>query len=182
MTKSKFLRGFKNYFTVEIAIEYKACLYFYAIVFFYCVFRALRGEFQASVLHLAEIILTTYLMGYLQVYLLDNFDEAEKFGKKEAVYALLCSVLYTGSSYLFGWFDESLIATLIFFCFFDFAYWCVYMINKIKRKIDTENLNDMLAEYKKAGSFMSAMPGKAEEVMNVKTDAVKNENEVVGKE
>lgn len=161
--KSKFIQGFKNYFATEIAIEYKACLYFYAIVFFYCVFLAIKGEFQASVLYMAEMILTTYLMGYLQVYLLGNFDEAEKLGKKEAAYTLLCSALYTGVSYLFGWFDKSPAATLIFFGFLAFAYWCVYLINKIKRKIDTENLNDMLTKYKKAGSFMCVEPGRAEE-------------------
>ena len=29
------------------------------------------------------------------------------------------------------------------------AYGCVYLINRLKRNIDTENLNHMLAEYKK---------------------------------
>ena len=154
MKKSNFIRGFKKYFSVEIAIEYKACLYFYAIVFFYCVCLALKGRFQADVLHMCEIILTTYLMGYLQVYLLDNFDEAETLGKREAVYILICTAIYTTASYLFGWFGRSPIATLIFFGFIAFAYWCVYLINKIKRNIDTENLNDMLDQYKKAGSFM----------------------------
>ena len=152
--KRKFIQGFKHYFSTEIAIEYKASLYFYAIVFFYCVFLASKGKFQASVLHMAEMILTTYLMGYLQVYLLRNFDEAESMGKREAAYTLFCSVLYTGASWLFGWFDKNLAATLIFLGFIAFAYWCVYLINKIKRKIDTENLNNMLTEYKKAGNFM----------------------------
>ena len=154
MKRSKFVRGFKRYFATEIAIEYKACLYFFAILFFYCVFLATKGTFQASVLHMAGIILTTYLMGYLQVYLLRNFDEAENMRKREAAYTLFCSVLYTGSSWLFGWFDKNLAATLIFLGFIAFAYWCVYLINKIKRKIDTENLNNMLTEYKKAGNFM----------------------------
>lgn len=162
MTKSKFIKGFKKYFSVEIAIEYKACLYFYAIVFFYCVCRALQGNFQASVLHMCEIILTTYLMGYLQVYLLQNFDEAETLGKREVLYILICTTIYTGASYLFGWFGRSLIPTLVFFGFIGFAYWCVYLINKIKRNIDTENLNDMLDKYKKAGNFMRVVSDVAE--------------------
>lgn len=162
MTKSKFIKEFKKYFSVEIAIEYKACLYFYAIVFFYCVCRALQGNFQASVLHMCEIILTTYLMGYLQVYLLQNFDEAETLGKREVLYILICTTIYTGASYLFGWFGRSLIPTLVFFGFIGFAYWCVYLINKIKRNIDTENLNDMLDKYKKAGNFMRVVSDVAE--------------------
>ena len=36
----------------------------------------------------------------------------------------------------------------MFFGFFIFAYWCVYLINKIKRNIDTRELNEMLVEFK----------------------------------
>ena len=178
MTKSKFVKGFKKYFSVEIAIEYKACLYFYAIVFFYCVCRALQGNFQASVLHMCEIILTTYLMGYLQVYLLQNFDEAETLGKREVLYILICTTIYTGASYLFGWFGRSLIPTLVFFGFIGFAYWCVYLINKIKRNIDTENLNDMLDKYKKAGNFMRVVSDVAE----TRTEKAGTEAEKAGAE
>lgn len=178
MTKSKFIKGFKKYFSVEIAIEYKACLYFYAIVFFYCVCRALQGNFQASVLHMCEIILTTYLMGYLQVYLLQNFDEAETLGKREVLYILICTTIYTGASYLFGWFGRSLIPTLVFWGFIGFAYWCVYLINKIKRNIDTENLNDMLDKYKKAGNFMRVVSDVAE----TRTEKAGTEAEKAGAE
>lgn len=185
MTKSKFIKGFKKYFSVEIAIEYKACLYFYAIVFFYCVCRALQGNFQASVLHMCEIILTTYLMGYLQVYLLQNFDEAETLGKREVLYILICTTIYTGASYLFGWFGRSLIPTLVFWGFIGFAYWCVYLINKIKRNIDTENLNDMLDKYKKAGNFMRVVSDVAEtrtEEAGMEEDKEGTETEEAGAE
>lgn len=152
MKKSRLMRGFKRYFSAEIAIEYKSCLYFFAILFFYCVCLACRGIFQASMLHMGEIILTTYLMGYLQVYVLGNFDEAEKLGKREALYILLCTAIYTGLSYLFGWFEKNTAVTFAFFLFIAFAYWCVYLINKIKRAIDTENLNQMLTRYKESES------------------------------
>lgn len=148
MKKDKLWEGLKNYFSWEIAIEYKACLYFFAILFFYCMFRITRESFSASMLHMAEMILTTYLMGYFQVYLLGNFDEAEKLGKKELLYLALCTILYTVSSWAFGWFERDWIATAIFAAFIAFAYWCVYFINKIKRAIDTENLNRQLTEYK----------------------------------
>ena len=185
MRKSKFIKGFKKYFSAEIAIEYKACLYFYAIVFFYCVCLALKGKFQADVLHLCEIILTTYLMGYLQVYVMGNFDEAEALGKREMAYILICTTIYTAASYLFGWFDRSLTTTLVFFGFIAFAYWCVYLINKIKRNIDTENLNDMLDKDKKAGGFMCVRSGMKEAVpgeMGTETDEVRTEPDEAGME
>lgn len=149
MRKDKLIEGFKSYFSREIAIEYKACLYFFGILFFYCMFRITRGSFSASMLHMAEIILTAYLMGYLQVYLMGNFDEAERLGRKECCCLVICTVLYTAASLLFGWFERDWITTVIYAAFIAFAYWCVYLINKIKRAIDTENLNRQLTKYKR---------------------------------
>lgn len=148
MKRDKFMEGLKSYFAWEIAIEYKACLYFFAILFFYCMFRITRGSFSASMLHMGEMIFTTYLMGYFQVYLLGNFDEGEKLGKKECCFLVLCTALYTAVSWLFGWFERDWTATAVYAAFIAFAYWCVYLINKIKRAIDTENLNRQLTEYK----------------------------------
>ena len=150
--KSSFIENYKknwnSYLSKEIAVEYKACLYFYSILVFYCIYLACKGVFQASVLYMCEMIATTYLMGYLQIYCLNNLDEADKFGKIEFLETLLCSVIYTGVSYLFGWFDRKLLVTVLFLAFFIFAYWCVYLINKIKRNIDTKNLNNMLEQFK----------------------------------
>ena len=56
--------------------------------------------------------------------------------------------IYTGVSYLLGWFDRNILVTVLFFIFFVFAYWCAYLINKIKRDIDTKNLNEMLEQFK----------------------------------
>ena len=59
-----------------------------------------------------------YIMGYLQVMLLKNFDEAENITRREFLSMLLCTAIYTGCSYLFCWFDRSLLATGAFFCSF----------------------------------------------------------------
>lgn len=144
----QYKKNWNSYLSKEIAIEYKACLYFYSILVFYCIYLACRGVFQASVLYMCEMIASTYLMGYLQIYCLNNFDEAEQFGIKELLKTLLCSTIYTGASYLGGWFGRNWFVTVLFWLFFVFAYWCVYLINKIKRNIDTRNLNEMLEQFK----------------------------------
>ena len=149
-------RNWNSYLSKEIAIEYKACLYFYSILVFYCIYLACKGVFQASVLYMCEMIASTYLMGYLQIYCLNNFDEAERFGIIEFLKTLLCSSIYTAASYLFGWFDKKLLVTVLFFAFFVFAYWCVFLINKIKRNIDTRNLNDMLEQFKEGDKDYAA--------------------------
>lgn len=148
----KFIRNYKknwnSYLSKEIAIEYKACLYFYSILVFYCIYLVCKGVFHASILHMCEMIGSTYLMGYLQIYCLDNFDEAERFGGREFMKTIICSIIYTGVSFLFGWFDRNIWVTLLFLAFFMFAYWCVYLINKMKRNIDTKNLNELLEQFK----------------------------------
>ena len=52
------------YLTKEIGIEFKACLYFFAFLFFYCVFRIIGGVYEASILHMTELIFTCYFIGY----------------------------------------------------------------------------------------------------------------------
>ena len=64
----------ERYLTKEIGIEFKACLYIYALLFFYCVYRLSCGRSDASIWHMAEMIFSTYVMGYLQVYVLWHFD------------------------------------------------------------------------------------------------------------
>lgn len=145
----KEVKGFKRYLRDEIAIEYKACLYFFAILFFYCVYLICNGIYAASIRHMFEMILATYIMGYLQVYGFFNFDEAEKLSGREAAALFFCTGLYTTASFCFRWFERNTVVTGIFFFYVLFMYWCAYLVNKIKRTIDTENLNKMLKEYKK---------------------------------
>ena len=68
------LTPWERYLTEEIGIEFKACLYFYCILFFYSMYKVIGGSWDASIIHMAEMIFATYGMGYLQVYGLSNFD------------------------------------------------------------------------------------------------------------
>ena len=98
-----------------------------------------------------EMIFATYGMGYFQVLVLDNFDEAERLTGKKWLYLLFCAALYTGISFLGGWFDGNIAATAIFALYCVLMYVCAYLANRVKRNIDTEQLNVMLQEYKRGG-------------------------------
>lgn len=141
-----------RYLSTEIGIEYKACLYFFVILFFYSVYLVLHGVYEASLIYMLEMIITSYGMGYFQVLALGNFDEAERLSWREEVYILLCSALYAGISFLCGWFDRSAAATAVFGLFCILAYLCAYLANLAKRKIDTEQLNVMLQAYQQRGA------------------------------
>lgn len=138
----------KKYLSKELLIEYKACLYFCCVIFFYFFWLALQEIYLARVLYMCEMILTAYLIGYLQMYSFHNFDEAEHFGRKEIGQTVLCSSLYTAAAYLGSWFDKDTGATFLFFLFMLFTYFCVFIFHRLKRTVDTWNLNQMLTKYK----------------------------------
>ena len=141
------------YLTKEIGIEFKACLYFFAFLFFYCVVRLIGGVYVADMLHMAEMILACYVIGYIQVYLLWNFDEADSLGGKELLGMVICTAVYSVLSYVFKWFDRNLTATFIFVAYVLLCYICVYFIYKSKSYIDDKRLNEDLrifqSEHKK---------------------------------
>lgn len=141
----------KRYLRTEVAVDYKACLYFFVILFFYSMYLIFHKIYAASLLHMTEIIFVTYVMGYLQVLALGNFDEAEHFTRREFLFTLLCSLLYAGISYLFGWFDRNAAVTGIFAAYCVIAYLSAYLANKVKRGMDTERLNELLRAYREGG-------------------------------
>lgn len=146
--QTRFSKGFQRYLKIEVMVDYKACIYFFCMLFFYCMYLLTQHIFAANMLHMLEMIIAAYVMGYLQVCLFSNFDEAEHIGKKEIIFMFICTLLYTGCSYLFGWFDKNPAATGLFALFIFLSFWCMYLANKIKRAADTEQLNEMLAAYK----------------------------------
>lgn len=153
MKNKKKVTLWELYLTKEIGIEFKACLYFFAFLFYYCVFRLINGVYDASILHMTELILACYIIGYIQVYLLWNFDEADSLRIKEIAGMVICTIVYSLLSWLFNWFNKNLLVTLIFAAYILLVYVCVYLIYKSKRIIDDKKLNEDLklfqTEHKK---------------------------------
>lgn len=146
--KNKSISGLERYLTEEIGIEFKACLYFFCILFFYSVYRVISGSVYAKIIHMSEMIILTYAMGYVQVRLLSNFDEGEEFKIKEIWYTLLCAGIYTIASFGFCWFSRNITVTIYFFLYMIFAYICAFLVYKLKRNIDAKLLNEDLKAFK----------------------------------
>lgn len=138
----------EKFLSNEMEIEQKAPLYCYTIMFFYFAYRLWAGSFSASVAVLVEIICLTYGMGFVQLYLLHNFDEAGQFTWKVALKMLLCSLIYTAVSWLGGWFDRNVIVTAVYFIFMLLCYGCVYWFYSVKRTITTKQMNAELTAFK----------------------------------
>lgn len=138
----------ERYLTKEIGIEFKACLYFFAILLFYCCYRLCNGLFVAEILHMGEMILLTYVIGYVQVFLLWNFDEADRLGFREILGIIVCSIIYAAASFACRWFDRNILVTLGFVLYIVFLYVCVFFIYKCRRNIDDKILNADLELFK----------------------------------
>ena len=134
----------ERYLTREIGIEFKSCLYFFAILFYYCMYRLVHHTYTADILHMTEMILLCYVIGYAQVYLFHNFDEAWRFGTAEILGFIVCTAVYTVASYLFGWLGHSIGWTIGFLVYILLLYICVIFIYDTKRKIDDKELNKNL--------------------------------------
>lgn len=137
----------ERYLYQEIGIEFKACLYFFCILFFYAMYRIVGGSWEASIIHMTEMILTTYLMGYVQVLLLHNFDEGEHLGVRELADILLCTLLYVAVAAIGGWFDGNKLMLAAFFAYMVLAYVCAFLVYKVRRDLDTRLLNEELKAF-----------------------------------
>ena len=116
MKEDKNLSFWERYLTNEIGIEFKACLYFFAILFFYCVYRVIC--------------------------------EADELKGREIAGITVCTLIYCALSYVFGWFVKNLTATIVFAVYLVIVYLCVFLIYRIKRRIDDKKLNEELKQFK----------------------------------
>lgn len=132
----------------EIGIEFKAALYFYSILFFYMGFSLLSGSRQIEIFTVIQMVAATYIMGFVQVYLLGNFDEAEHIGLREVLAAAGCSVVYSLVGWLLNWFERSIPVTIVFFFFMLVCYGCTCWLYSFRRSATTRQLNSELEAFK----------------------------------
>lgn len=143
----KKLSVWEHYLSKEIGIEFKACLYFFCILFFYSVYKLSGGSNEANIMHMAEMIFLTYAMGYIQMYLLSGFDEGENLREKEVFYTVLCSCIYSGISFWGRWFNRNIAVSVGFAFYMIFVYICAFVVYKSKRELDERLLNEDLKAF-----------------------------------
>lgn len=138
-----------HYLSREISIKYKAVIYSLCHLFYCACYLIWWDTFSISLLQITEIAFLSYFICNLQVFAFNNFDEADSVTGKWWVSALLCTGLYLLAVYFMDWFDDHVLVILGFGAWQLFCYYCVYLVNKVKRHIDTKNLNQLLEVYKK---------------------------------
>lgn len=153
MDKPNGLTNLERYLLEEIGVEFKACIYFFCYLFYYSMYKLLGGNINASIIHMTEMIFLTYGMCYLQIYIMKNFDEGEKFKIGELLLSMVCSGVYTLVSWLGGWFDGNVPVTVGFFLYVILAYICGFLVYKIRRTLESKTLNEELKAFKERGNI-----------------------------
>ena len=111
-------------------------------------YRLICGSHEASILHMTEMILACYIICYIQVYAFANFDEADEIRGRGIAGLIVCTLLYCIVSYACNWYERELIPTLIMAAYILLVYLCVFLIYRIKRRIDDKKLNEELEHFK----------------------------------
>lgn len=148
MDKSNGLTRLEKYLLEEIGVEFKACVYFFCYLFYYSMYKLLGGNTSANIIHMTEMIFLTYGMCYLQIYIMGNFDEGEKFRLRELLLSMVCGGVYTFVSWFCSWFDGNVSVTVGFFLYVIVAYICGFLVYKIKRTLESKVLNEELKAFK----------------------------------
>lgn len=137
----------ERYLTRKIGVEIKCCVMFFMILCFYGIYRLTCGVHNADIIHMLEMVLLAYLLGWIQALLGSDFDEVDNLCAKDWAVVLAGSAIYTAASFIFGWFDRSVTFTAIFAVYMIIAYLGIFLIYKIKRAIDAKLLNDDLRQF-----------------------------------
>lgn len=137
----------ERYLTKKIGVEIKCCLMFLLILCFYCIYRWIGGISEASIIHMLEMVLLAYVIGWIQTLIHSDFDEIDHLRIKECLFIILCSFVYVIIAYLGNWFDKSIGIGIIYGFYMICAYLCTFMVYKIKRVIDAKHLNEDLKKF-----------------------------------
>lgn len=145
---NKKIRDFlERYLTAKIGVEIKCCLMFFLVLCFYCAFRLIKGRFDADILHMLQMILTAYVMQWVQSIIGCDFDDVDRLGQKEWLLIGAESAGYALVAQIAGWYGENISVVIGFGFYMVAAYLCTFLIYKIKRAIDAKFLNDDLKAF-----------------------------------
>ena len=138
----------QQYFTQKIGAEIKCCLTFFYMVCFYWVYKWANGFTEASIVQMAAMLWTGYIMEWIQQLIGCDFFETDSLGKKELAVIFIGSSVYSLLGHLLKWFDGNIAVDLGFFGYMALAYFCTFAVCKVKRIIDGKALNSDLRKFK----------------------------------
>ena len=145
----KFRTLVEKYLTRKIGVEIKCCVMFFMLLCFYAGYRLICGFQEADILHMLEMVILAYILGWIQMLAGSDFDEVERLNMKDWVVVVGGSAVYSLTSFVLGWFERNSAVTFIFAVYMVIAYLGIFLIHKMKRAIDAKLLNNDLQKFQK---------------------------------
>lgn len=143
----KLLSLLERWLTLKIGVEIRCCLTFFLMLFFCCVYRLLTGTLEVCILHMAEMMLLAYLIGWVQALLGTDMTETDQLRPKEWAVLTLCAAASALACHLFGWLDGNALAAALYLLYMIGCELSTFLICKIKRAIDAKLLNAALHDF-----------------------------------
>lgn len=142
-----FLFWGKRWLTLKIGVEIRCCLSFFLMLFYYCVYRLMSAVTQASILHMAQMMLMAYAVGWVQALTHTDYDQIDGLGAREWGVMAFASIAYGAAGWGFGWFGGNAAAAWLFPAYMAGCALSTYLICRIKRAIDGKGLNEDLKAF-----------------------------------
>ncbi|WP_303974526.1 DUF3021 domain-containing protein [Streptococcus merionis] len=141
----------QNFLSQEIAIEYKTATYCFVLYFFDICYQLWQGRSTVSILTLIEMVLVVYVVTQIQYWIFGNFDEADHLRGRRLLGLFVCPLLYGVAGSVFCWFDGNGLAQLALVVYVLLKDLSFFYFNRLKRRIDSKHLNQLLKDYKERG-------------------------------
>jgi hypothetical protein len=145
--RDKILTFVEKYLTRKIGVEIKCCVMFFMLLCFYAGYRLMHGFQDANIFYMIEMVILTYILGWIQMLLGSDFDEVDNLARKDWAVVAGGSAAYSLASFGFGWFERDYAVTFIFAVYMVIAYLGIFLIHKMKRSIDAKLLNNDLQRF-----------------------------------
>lgn len=150
------MKNFIKWCNWELKNEFVACGYFTVMLIMYCIIKLILGFKNVDILIMFEMFSTNYVLTLLQKLILDTDKEYSErsFILRGSVISVISVIATIIAGELGGWFDGMpLWAGISIYSMLILSYLTVWILLKIGKKYDTQQLNEQLANFKKNNKF-----------------------------
>lgn len=136
----------------ELKNEFYASGYFSTMLAWYCILKLINREYQVDIIILLQMFVVNYIISTLQRFVLDDRKEYTKktYLLRGGILSVISLILVLIMSELGEWFEGlPSWSGIITYSLLITAYLTVWIVMKLEKKYDTQELNQQLATFKK---------------------------------
>ena len=145
------MRRIMHWLSWELENEIRASGYFVVMLSCYFIVGCFYRKYEVHISTAIEMFLLSYVITFLHRLVLDEDKDYERSSirKRGAALIVISSIMTILCCRGFAWFDDwSIYAELFLYLMLALAYVTVWLFDEIRRREDTNELNEWLHRYK----------------------------------